>query len=521
VEVLRDNVPAGNLSYNTLATSARGAVWSQSLPLPGIQLHYGGNALAAELHTSQGFAVNMAFSTRITADIGSYALGPVVITTQPTNTTVFEGQTATFSFNGAGPAFFQWKSNGVNIAGATNAVLTIPNVLFSMNSNRYSVVASNASFSATSSNAVLTVLTDTNPPSLFGAWVISGNQVLASFSKPLSPATATVLANYAITNKSAPNLSISSAVVTNGTNVILTVGTGAPGTYVLVVNNVKDTTAQGNTIYPNSAATIGIDMLIPFDAVWKYNNLGQDLNTTWRTAGYPDNTWSNGLGLIYQEASALQGPKNTQLPLTSPSGGFVTTFYFRMHLPLAMVPSNTVASFSHIIDDAAIFYVNNTILTRFNFNTGTVVNYNTFSDVSVDNAALVGPVNYNLTSFPLIPGDNVLATEVHQINAGSSDFVFGEQFSLSALSTRFPTNPVVPPPPQKIFISKLPTPFTINWTNPPGVSYILQSTPTLRSPPTAIVWTDVTTGITTNGNARSFFINVTGKPPAYYRLNSS
>ena len=158
-----------------------------------------------------------------------HAVGPVVITRQPTNTTVAEGQSATFSFFGAGPSRFQWFQNGLAINGATNASYTIPSVTLGMNSNRYSVVAMNSSSTATSSNALLTVVTDTNAPSLVGAYVISSNQVLVTFSEPLFTTPAQVLTNYKITNALAANLSILSATVTNGSNVLLRVSQGGAG----------------------------------------------------------------------------------------------------------------------------------------------------------------------------------------------------------------------------------------------------------------------------------------------------
>ena len=57
---------------------------------------------------------------------------------------------------GATPANYQWRLNGVNIPGATNAVLAFPNVAAS-DAGNYSVVVSNTSGTVTSGAAVLTV----------------------------------------------------------------------------------------------------------------------------------------------------------------------------------------------------------------------------------------------------------------------------------------------------------------------------------------------------------------------------
>lgn len=80
------------------------------------------------------------------------------IATHPTNKTVSAGSTASFSVSAFGqpaPAF-QWRKNGTNIAGATNATLTIANATLGDN-GAYAVVASNSAGAVTSSNALLTV----------------------------------------------------------------------------------------------------------------------------------------------------------------------------------------------------------------------------------------------------------------------------------------------------------------------------------------------------------------------------
>jgi pectin methylesterase-like acyl-CoA thioesterase len=80
------------------------------------------------------------------------------ITTQPINKTVSAGSTATFSVAAVGlpdPAY-QWRKDGTNISGATNATLAFASAKLADNGT-YSVIASNSAGVVTSSNAVLTV----------------------------------------------------------------------------------------------------------------------------------------------------------------------------------------------------------------------------------------------------------------------------------------------------------------------------------------------------------------------------
>jgi hypothetical protein len=83
---------------------------------------------------------------------------PPTLTTQPVSQTVTGGQAVTLSVTASGtPApTYQWRKNGVNIAGATGATLTLTNVQ-SSDAGNYSVVITNAAGSVTSNAITLTV----------------------------------------------------------------------------------------------------------------------------------------------------------------------------------------------------------------------------------------------------------------------------------------------------------------------------------------------------------------------------
>jgi plastocyanin len=89
-------------------------------------------------------------------------------TTQPVSQTVNAGTAVTFTAaaSGSPSPTYQWKKNGTNITGATGASYTIAGVA-AADAGTYTVVATNTAGSATSSNAVLTVIT---PP---GGLVVS------------------------------------------------------------------------------------------------------------------------------------------------------------------------------------------------------------------------------------------------------------------------------------------------------------------------------------------------------------
>ncbi len=83
---------------------------------------------------------------------------PVSISAQPASVSAALGSSTTLAAGiaGTGPLTYQWRKNGVNIAGATSASLQIPNVQFAT-AGSYSVVVKNSFSSMTSASAVVTV----------------------------------------------------------------------------------------------------------------------------------------------------------------------------------------------------------------------------------------------------------------------------------------------------------------------------------------------------------------------------
>jgi hypothetical protein len=88
------------------------------------------------------------------------------ITTQPSNVTVTQGQSATFTVaaNGSTPLAFQWQRNQVNISGATSPTYTTAATTASDNGAKFRCVVTSSFGSATSNEVTLTV--QTGPPAL-------------------------------------------------------------------------------------------------------------------------------------------------------------------------------------------------------------------------------------------------------------------------------------------------------------------------------------------------------------------
>jgi hypothetical protein len=178
------------------------------------------------------------------------------ITFQPQSKTVGEHSSVTFAidYSGTPPFRFQWIKNGVNIQEATNSFLTLNDVSAADNGARFKCQIENDLGTATSQEAILTVSADITPPTLVAA---TGSDdfihATVTFSKPVTRATAEVPGNYQISG-----LTVTAATLnTNDSRTVtLTTSKQAASTeYTITVNNVKDTSAAGNTIAPNSTIT--------------------------------------------------------------------------------------------------------------------------------------------------------------------------------------------------------------------------------------------------------------------------
>jgi hypothetical protein len=178
--------------------------------------------------------------------------GPITFLEQPKNQSVTEGTDVTFAVevNGTPPYAYQWMRDGVDIADGTNRTFLIVRAPLAENGKKFSCKVTGGQNSATSDAATLAVSADLNIPTIVYA---KGSPnfltVTVSFSKPMDQTSAETIGNYSIT----PSLAISKATLENLTNVVLTTAKqGIGADYTVTVSNVKDDTAAGHVIAPNS-----------------------------------------------------------------------------------------------------------------------------------------------------------------------------------------------------------------------------------------------------------------------------
>jgi hypothetical protein len=154
---------------------------------------------------------------------------PLAVTVSPTNQIVAVGSTVTLqaTAGGPGPLEYQWESNGVALAGATNAELVLSNAPISA-SGAYTVVVSNPNASVPSAPADVLVLArpgiSVQPQSQTNTMGTAVTfQVTAAGSAPLSY-------QWSFDGAALPGATNASLTLTNVTRV-------AAGSYSVVVSN--------------------------------------------------------------------------------------------------------------------------------------------------------------------------------------------------------------------------------------------------------------------------------------------
>jgi len=151
-----DNVGVVGVQFqvDSINTGAEVTVAPCTLALDTTKLSNGSHSLAAVARDAAG---NHTTSSAVLITVSNATLP--VITAQPTNQSVTAGQTATFSVaaTGTAPLSYQWKKNGVNIAGATASSYTTPATTTGDNGSTFQVVVSNSAGSAPSATVTLTV----------------------------------------------------------------------------------------------------------------------------------------------------------------------------------------------------------------------------------------------------------------------------------------------------------------------------------------------------------------------------
>ncbi len=157
--------------------------------------------------------------------------------------------------------------------------------------------------------------------------------------------------------------------------------------------------------------------LVPLGSVWKYLDDGSDQGAAWTAPQFDDSTWASGPA----ELGYGDGDEATLVGFGPDENNRYVTTYFRREFMVTHVTSYSNLVFGIRRDDGAVVYLNGVEVARQNMPVGPIDYLTYAAGTSVSETELY-PATVPATA--LVEGTNVLAVEIHQATAASSDISF-------------------------------------------------------------------------------------------------
>jgi hypothetical protein len=223
----------------------------------------------------------------------------------------------------------------------------------------------------------------------------------------------TTLASAAASDDGATilNATIPTSLVVSGTNVVAAeihqnAGTSSDLTFILsLVGNTVAVTPATVSIFPNGSN-------------WKYLDNGTDQGSAWYATSFNDGSWASGNG----ELGYGDGDETTVIGYGGNASAKYPTTYFRKTFSVTTSPSYTAYALKLKRDDGIIVYINGSEVYRENMPTSGV-NYTTYASTNcADDGGSIWTAT--IPASIIVSGTNVIAAEIHQTNATSSDLTF-------------------------------------------------------------------------------------------------
>jgi hypothetical protein len=193
-----------------------------------------------------------------------------------------------------------------------------------------------------------------------------------------------------------------------------------PGTHSIVVRSI---TTNGK-IVDSDPVSVAVGQnslhvsLIPSNSVWKYLDDGTDQGTAWRLPSFYDSSWKSGKARLgYGDDGEV-----TKLNYGSDANNKYITYYFRRTFTVPDGVIITNLTFYLLRDDGAVVYVDGVEQFRSNMPSGEI-NYRTVASTAVGGADEQTYFKTQINTM-LTPGIHLVAVEIHQSSATSSDLAF-------------------------------------------------------------------------------------------------
>jgi len=160
---------------------------------------------------------------------------------------------------------------------------------------------------------------------------------------------------------------------------------------------------------------------------WKYLDDGSNQGTAWKETGFDDSSWSSGNA----EFGYGDNDETTVVSFGPNSGNKYPTTYFRKTFTATAMDAGLPNMLLEAIrDDGMVVYLNGNQV--WSDNMPAVFNYQTYASTALGGSSESTWISKNGTN-ALVEGTNVLAVEIHNGGASSSDLSFDFRLSLTSL----------------------------------------------------------------------------------------
>ncbi len=192
----------------------------------------------------------------------------------------------------------------------------------------------------------------------------------------------------------------------------------APGELLLVWASGKDRRPPRKP----SAAPFAV---APSNTVWKYRDNGQPPEAGWNGTVFNDAAWPSGEALLGYGFSGVR----TVVSYGPNSSSKYPATYFRQTFvsPISSAETRSNGVLRLWVDDGAIIYLNGTEILRVRMPAGAVTHQTYASALSSGNGRWE---TFEVPVAALVTGTNVLAAEVHQVSANSSDIALWAELAV-------------------------------------------------------------------------------------------
>jgi len=175
--------------------------------------------------------------------------------------------------------------------------------------------------------------------------------------------------------------------------------------------------------------TSNTSSLFPTNTTWKYYDKGSLDNTGWQTETYNDQSWSSGKAPLGYYTGGSRDYQTT-LNYGSDANNKRPTYYFRTTFNVnEEITSNHTFVLDYKVDDGVIVYINGIEAGRYNMPSGNVY-YSNYASTYAQGNPDTGSMTLDASLFR--KGSNLIAVELHNNNANSTDVYWSASLSVSS-----------------------------------------------------------------------------------------